>query len=79
MNAKERVEQIRRANASWQPKPAQNPAAFHAKNDIDFLLGVIDEFEQESAPDEDDGPAYVHDIDGPDARRADADDATFCR
>ena len=43
MTTDERIEQIRRANASWQPKPQENPAAFHAKNDIAFLLRVIDE------------------------------------
>lgn len=47
MTTDERVEQIRRANASWMPKPQENPSAFHAKNDIAFLLTVIDELRKQ--------------------------------
>jgi hypothetical protein len=47
----QRIEQIRRANESWKPNPSVNPSAFHAKNDIEFLLGVIQRMREEARED----------------------------
>jgi hypothetical protein len=38
----DRIEQIRRAHASATPNSTENPAWFHAENEIGFLLAEVD-------------------------------------
>jgi hypothetical protein len=53
----EAIEQVRRAHKSAKPKAPENPAWFHAENDIGFLLDCIDKLASTVSPPSSDAPA----------------------